>query len=257
MEINNLNKYFGGLGAIKDLNLQIEGGEIRGIIGPNGSGKTTLFNVITGFYKPTKGEIKFQGEEIARQSSYKISKKGMIRTFQRDALFQEFSVLKNVKLAQHLHSKKGVLPTLFGIYEKQKENEIYEILDFIGLYSYKDEPSINLSHGHKRSLGLAIALAAKPKLLMIDEPTAGMNPIESEHMASLVRKIRDERNITVILVEHDMKVVMDLCDNISVLNFGNKLAEGSPEEIQNNSEVIEAYLGGEEVVSLLEGKEGK
>jgi branched-chain amino acid transport system ATP-binding protein len=253
-EVKRLSKYFGGLAAISDLDLAVDEGEIRGIIGPNGAGKTTLFNVISGVYRPTKGEIIYRGKEISGLKASKIAEKGVVRTFQRTALFHDFTVLGNVSVARHLHAKDGFLETIFGTsWRGKKENvaKVLEIIEFMGLTPLKDELAYNLPHGHQRALGVAIALAAEPELLMLDEPVTGMNPTETQNMTDLIRKVRDEWKMTILLVEHDMKVVMGVCDKISVLNFGEKLAEGLPEEIQENADVIEAYLGGEEVAALL------
>lgn len=257
LEVKELSKYFGGLAAIHALDLDVDEGEIRGVIGPNGAGKTTLFNVISGVYRPTEGEIIYRGQEISGLKASEIAEKGIVRTFQRTALFHDFTVLGNVSVARHLHAKEGFWGTLlgtskFGASKRKKdgnEQKAHEIVEFMGLGDFKEELAWNLPHGHQRSLGVAIALAADPKLLMLDEPVTGMNPTETQHMTDLIRKLRDEWGMTILLVEHDMKVVMGLCDKVSVLNFGEKLAEGLPDEIKNNEGVIEAYLGANEIAA--------
>ena len=251
LEVKELSKYFGGLAALSDLDLTIDEGEIRGIIGPNGAGKTTLFNVISGVYRPTKGSVIYQGGNISSLSTDQIAEKGLVRTFQRTALFHDFTVLKNVTIARHLHAKEGVFGAIFGTarrMEKENEAKALELVEFMELGGIKDELAMNLPHGHQRALGVAIALATEPKLLMLDEPVTGMNPTEKQHMLQLIKKVRDQ-GITVLLVEHDMRTVMGLCTYISVLDFGKKLAEGLPKEIQANKAVIEAYLGGEEIAA--------
>jgi len=251
LEVKELSKYFGGLAALSDLDLTIDEGEIRGIIGPNGAGKTTLFNVISGVYRPTKGSVIYQGSNISGLSPDQIAERGLVRTFQRTALFHDFTVLKNVTIARHLHAKEGVFGAIFGTarqMEKENEEKAMELIEFMELGDLKDELAMNLPHGHQRALGVAIALAAEPKLVMLDEPVTGMNPVEKQHMLQLIKKMRDQ-GITVLLVEHDMRTVMGLCTYISVLDFGKKLAEGLPEEIQANKAVIEAYLGGEGIAT--------
>lgn len=253
-EVRNLCKNFGGLAAISQLDLEVDEGEIRGVIGPNGAGKTTLFSTISGAYKPTKGKILYQGEEISGLKSSQIAAKGVVRTFQRTALFHHFTVMDNVLVARHLQAKGGFFKTIIGTnrhIDMEQEKKALEIIDFMGLSDLKDELAENLPHGHQRALGIAVALASEPKLLMLDEPVTGMDPTETQHMTDLIRKIRDEWSMTILLVEHDMKVVMDICDKISVLSFGKKLAEGLPKEILENPDVIEAYLGGDDVVALL------
>ena len=251
LEVRRLSKNFGGLAAVADLDLDIEEGEIRGIIGPNGAGKTTLFNVISGTYKPSGGTISFEGKSIAGKRPSDIAAMGAVRTFQRTALFEDFDVLGNVSVARHLHAKETVFGAIVGTARKMEaanEKRAEEIVDFIGLGEVKHERAVNLSHGHQRALNVAMAVATEPRLLMLDEPVAGMNPGEKAFMVDIIRKLRNEWNITVILVEHDMRTVMGVCESVTVINFGRKLAEGTPDEIVSNKEVIEAYLGSEDIL---------
>jgi branched-chain amino acid transport system ATP-binding protein len=252
LEVRSLSKYFGGLAALSALDLDVEEGEIRGVIGPNGAGKTTLFNVISGVYRPSTGTITYRGTEISGLNASQIAEKGVVRTFQRTALFGKFTVFGNVSIARHLHARETPFAVIFGTARKIEEasrKRSLEILDFIGLAHLRDELAMNLPHGYQKALGVAIALATEPKLLMLDEPVAGMNPTETQHMTDLIRRVRDEWGVTILLVEHDMRAVMSVCTKITVLQFGEKLAEGLPEEIRENKDVIEAYLGAEEIAS--------
>jgi branched-chain amino acid transport system ATP-binding protein len=251
LEIRGLSKNFGGLSALSDLSMEVETGEIRGVIGPNGAGKTTLFNVISGVYKPSSGAIYFKNERISGVPPSKIAARGAVRTFQRDALIHDFSVLRNVTVARHLHTEQTLFKTLFsstGKLCKQDEEKAEEILEFVGLHDLRHELAANLAHGFQRVLGIAIALATEPELLMLDEPVAGMNPTETAHMTGVIDKLHKERGMTIMLVEHNMKTVMGICEKITVIDFGEKLSEGPPEEIKNDPKVIEAYLGAEEIV---------
>lgn len=253
LELRGVTKRFGGLVAVDNVDLDIEEGEIRGIIGPNGAGKTTLYNLITGNYPVTEGRIKYNGEDITGLSPHEIASRGLVRTFQHTALFNEFTILKNVSVACHLHAKVNLSGVVLRTpatqqTQRQAEEKALEILEFLGLAGLKDELAVNLPHGHQRSLGVAIGLAAEPKMLLLDEPVTGMNPTEKQDMVGLIRKVR-ERGITIMLVEHDMRTVMGICEKISVLNFGKKIAEGSPEEIMHNQQVIEAYLGAGEIAT--------
>jgi len=250
LEIRDLNKYFGGLAAIKDLNLDVFNSEIVGLIGPNGAGKTTFFNVITGVYPPTLGSVLFMNQDITGLKTYKIAQFKIARNFQDSILFMKLSVLDNVVAGFHGNYKKAEWKSFMYIPSARKEEraakrKALEILEFMGLASLKDELAANLPHGHQRILGICIALATNPKLLLLDEPATGMNPEETSNLIMLVKRIRDN-GITIILVEHDMQAVMNLCNRIVVLNYGRKIAEGLPDEITKNEEVIEAYLGREE-----------
>jgi branched-chain amino acid transport system ATP-binding protein len=250
LEVKNLSKYFGGVAAIDDLSLDVHEGEIIGLIGPNGAGKTTVFNAISGFFPATSGKITFEGRDITRLKADRICKLGLTRTFQATTLFMGISVLENVFTGCHLGYRTNLWKRWFRTRtaleeEKSLKGNAKEILDFMGLAPFSDELAANLSHGHQRILGVCLALVTQPRLLLLDEPMTGMNPVETENMTVLVRQIRD-RGITIVLVEHDMRAVMNLCDRIVVLNYGRKIAEGLPDEIRENSMVIEAYLGGEE-----------
>ena len=255
LEVKGVSKYFGGLAALDSLNLTIQEGEIRGIIGPNGAGKTTLFNVISGVYRPTSGQIFYQnGRRINGLGSSKIAEMGIVRTFQRTALYHDFTVLKNVSVARHLHARVNLISMFAGTVRKMEEESIkksMEIVDFMGLGHLSNELAANLPHGHQRMLGVAIALACEPKILLLDEPLTGMTPTEKAQMTDLIKKVH-QKGITILMVEHDMKSVMELCDYISVLDFGKLLVEGLPSEIQNDETVISAYLGTEDITSLSE-----
>ena len=251
LELKGVTKYFGGLAAVSNFDMDVEEGEIRGLIGPNGAGKTTMYNLITGFYPLTSGMITYAGEKITGLTPHQIASRGLVRTFQAtNVLFADHTVLAGMMVARHLHAGMGFARRFFGTagsIEEENRKKCLELIDFFELTKFKDELAMNLPHGHQRALGVALAIATEPRLLMLDEPVTGMNPTETEQMMGMIKKVRDQ-GITVLLVEHDMKAVMGLCDQISVLSFGKKIAEGSPQEIANNQEVIEAYLGSGELV---------
>lgn len=251
LEVRDLCKNFGGLMANRNLNLDVDEGEIRGVIGPNGAGKTTFFNVISGVNKPTKGTIRFDGTLISNLSPEKIAHLGVVRTFQRVAMFPNFTVLENINIGRHLHAPGNFFSGVFGLSretERRNLEKSKQIAEFLGMRGYQDELASNLPYGLQKALNVAIALATEPRLLMLDEPVAGMNPTETLEMTRIIRLIRDELGMTVLLVEHDMRTVMNLCDKITVINFGTKLAEGLPDEIMSNEQVVEAYLGVEDIV---------
>ncbi|WP_017380692.1 ABC transporter ATP-binding protein [Paenisporosarcina sp. TG-14] len=250
LELNNITKNFGGISALTDVSFKINEGEIFGLIGPNGAGKTTMFNIITNMFLPTSGEISFLGEKISGTKPHKITDKGICRTFQNIRLFSQMTVLENVLVGGHCRIKSGVIRSVIRTKSQRKEEEFIretatDLLELVGLSSYSEVVAENLAYGQQRRLEIARALASNPKLLLLDEPAAGMNETETEDLFDLIKKVQ-KRGITVLLIEHDMPFVMKLCDRITVLNFGKKLAEGTPQEIQNNKDVIEAYLGSEE-----------
>ncbi len=245
LEVKGITKRFGGLVALYDVSFTVEEAEIRGLIGPNGAGKSVMFKTIAGFYKPTEGQILYQGEDITGRGASAIAGRGLVRTFQETTLFQEFTVYQNVLVGSHLRARSNLFTALLrtdGQKQKIAEEKTLEVLEFMGLMDRKDQLALNLPLGSQRALAVAIALAAEPKLLLLDEPFAGMNPEETSQMMQIVRRVQ-ESGVTIVLVEHDMKAVMGICEKLMVLNFGQLLAVGSPREIRSNEQVIEAYLG--------------
>ena len=250
LEVKGVTKRFGGLTAVNAVSFGVKDGEILSVIGPNGAGKSALFKLISSFLKPASGEVRIKGERISNLAPHIAARKGVVRTFQETTIFRNMSVRDNVIIAHHLRSKASLPGFFLGTRQARADEESFgksadEILSFLGLASTADEIAKNLPHGHLRALGLAIGLAADPKILLLDEPFAGMNHDETMKAVAMVRKLRD-RGLTVLLVEHDMSAVMKISDRIVVLNFGEKIAEGTPSEIQNNERVIEAYLGVED-----------
>ena len=250
LELKGITQIFGGVTALSDVSFSIHANQITGVIGPNGAGKTTLFNIVTGIYQQTSGQVIFEGNDISGIPVERLAAKGMVRTFQNIELFGQMTVLENVMVGLHSKSKSGLFACSFkapwAIKEERRiREEAYEWLRFTGIDQLADVQASNLPFGKGRMLEIARAMACKPRLILMDEPAAGLNSQETVGLAELIRKIRD-LGVTVVLVEHDMELVMDICDRIVVLNLGQKLAEGTPREIQDNHEVIAAYLGDDE-----------
>jgi branched-chain amino acid transport system ATP-binding protein len=248
LDASQIRVEFGGLVAVNDVDFTIPVGSIVALIGPNGAGKTTFFNVLTGLYKPTSGTVMFDGKAVAGRAPHQIASLGLARTFQNIRLFGTMTAAENVMVAMHPHLKGGLWQTIIGTPGQRREEAearetARELIEFCGVRGDSDEFAKNLSYGDQRRLEVARALALRPKLLLLDEPTAGMNPQESDDFIAFVRRVRDEKNLTVLLIEHDMKVVMGVSERITVLEYGSKIAEGTGDEIRTNERVVEAYLG--------------
>lgn len=250
LQVNKLSKRFGGLTAVEDLSFEVQQGEIMGLIGPNGAGKTTSFNLISGALKATGGEIVVNGEDLTDLRADQMACKGVIRSFQSTTLFEQKTVRENISVGCHMSVRVGFWGCLFGgkrlrLMESRAESKMDSLLEFLDLVDFQKELAGNLPHGCQKRLGVGIALAASPLLLLLDETLTGMNPTETEGMVEVIRKIRDS-GVTILLVEHHMRAVMTICDRIIVVNYGRKIAEGVPGEITKNKDVIEAYLGGDD-----------
>ena len=247
LQMENVVMQFGGVRAIDGLSLEVNRGEIVALIGPNGAGKTTAFNCITGIYTPTSGAVKFDGRDLRGNAPDAITKLGIARTFQNIRLFSNLTVFDNVLIAEHLRVKDNVFSATLRLNRKEEERmraETEQLLQEQGLYAYKDDIASSLPYGLQRRLEIARALATKPELLLLDEPAAGMNPQETQELTDFIVKIRDQYHLSIFMIEHHMDLVMQISERIYVLNFGRLIAHGTPEEIQNNQEVIDAYLGG-------------
>lgn len=248
LEVKNLGISFGGLRAVDNLNMTIEKGQLYGLIGPNGAGKTTVFNMLTGVYKPTDGQIILDGKDITGNSTVEINKAGIARTFQNIRLFKGMSVIDNIKVGLHNQNKYSTVTSIFRLpkffkTEKKITEQAMELLKVFSLENFADINADNLPYGQQRKLEIARALATNPKLLLLDEPAAGMNPNETEELMDTIRFVRDNFDMTILLIEHDMRLVAGICEELTVLNFGTELAHGKTDEVLKNPEVITAYIG--------------
>jgi branched-chain amino acid transport system ATP-binding protein len=248
LDVRDLSRSFRGLQALTDYALQLPAGSIHGVIGPNGAGKTTLFNVLSGFLPPTRGTITFQGSDITGAPAYKVSRLGIARTFQNIRLFGDIAVIDNVKVALQRHVRRSLVGTLlstpaFRRGEAELDERAIELLELFGIAQHRDRLARHLPYGDQRRLEIARAVATKPSVVLLDEPNAGMNPVETQDLLKLIRRVRDEQGITVVLVAHDIPLVMNLCDRIQVLNHGRIIADGPPAAVRADSAVIAAYLG--------------
>jgi branched-chain amino acid transport system ATP-binding protein len=250
LHINQVTRRFGGLVAVNDVSFAVEQGEIFGVIGPNGAGKTTLFNTITGLIRPSNGEIYFQNEPITQLQPFQIAERGIARTFQNIRLFGELTALENLIIAHHIHGKASFWQGIWAskhnrAEESQITDQAYNLLDLVGLTERADQKAKNLAYGDQRRLEIARALALRPRILLLDEPAAGMNHAEKKQLSAFIRDIRNRFEVTILLIEHHVPLVMGLCDRIAVLDFGQLIALGAPEVVKNDPAVIEAYLGDE------------